>query len=172
MKSTGEVMGIDPKFGIAFAKSQIAAGNAWAPRGRVFVSVNNHDKRDIVGIAKRLSGLGFTLTATHGTASVLRTSGLEVEELPKVQEGARPNVVDRMKNGDIAFLINTPSGRRFRPFEVSIRSMAVRLGIPLVTTLSGASAVVLGLEEMARGPMGVRSLQEYQRDLLAATKAE
>jgi carbamoyl-phosphate synthase large subunit len=170
MKSTGEVMGIDPKFGVAFAKSQIAAGNAWAPRGRVFVSVNNHDKRDIVGIAKRLSGLGFTLTATHGTAAVLRTAGLEVEELPKVQEGARPNVVDRMKNGDIAFLINTPSGRRYRPFEVSIRGMAVRLGIPLVTTLSGAAAVVLGLEEMARGPLGVRSLQEYQNDLALAAK--
>ncbi len=168
MKSTGEVMGIDPKFGVAFAKSQIAAGNAWAPRGRVFVSVNNHDKRDIVGIAKRLVGLGFTLTATHGTAAVLRTSGLEVEELPKVQEGARPNVVDRMKNGDIAFLINTPSGRRYRPFEVTIRATAVRLGVPLVTTLSGAAAVVLGLEEMARGPLGVRSLQEYQNDLVAS----
>jgi carbamoyl-phosphate synthase large subunit len=166
MKSTGEVMGIDSKFGVAFAKSQIAAGNAWASKGRVFVSVNNHDKRDIVGIAKRLAGLGFTLTATHGTAAVLRTSGLEVEELPKVQEGARPNVVDRMKNGDIAFLINTPSGRRFRPFEVSIRATAVRLGVPFVTTLSGAAAVVLGLEEMARGPLGVRSLQEYQADLV------
>jgi carbamoyl-phosphate synthase large subunit len=168
MKSTGEVMGIDKKFGVAFAKSQIAAGNAWAPRGRVFISVNNHDKRDIVGIAKRLTGLGFTITATHGTAAVLRTSGLEIEELPKVQEGARPNVVDRMKNGDIAFLINTPSGRRYRPFEVSIRSTAVRLGIPLVTTLSGAAAVVLGLEEVARGPLGVRTLQEYQADLATA----
>jgi carbamoyl-phosphate synthase large subunit len=167
MKSTGEVMGIDQKFGVAFAKSQIAAGNAWASKGRVFISVNNRDKRDIVGIAKRLAGLGFTLTATHGTAAVLRTSGLEVEELPKVQEGARPNVVDRMKNGDIAFLINTPSGRRYRPFEVTIRATAVRLGVPLVTTLSGAAAVVLGLEEMAQGPLGVRSLQEYQNDLIA-----
>jgi carbamoyl-phosphate synthase large subunit len=168
MKSTGEVMGIDKKFGVAFAKSQIAAGNAWAPRGRVFISVNNHDKRDIVGIAKRLTGLGFTITATHGTAAVLRTSGLEIDELAKVQEGARPNIVDRMKNGDIAFLINTPSGRRYRPFEVSIRSTAVRLGIPLVTTLSGAAAVVLGLEEVARGPLGVRTLQEYQADLATA----
>jgi len=169
MKSTGEVMGVDPKFGIAFAKSQIAAGNAWASRGRVFVSVNNRDKRDIVSIAKRLEGLGFSLVATHGTAAVLKTSGLEVEELPKVQEGARPNIVDRMKNGEIAFLINTPSGRHCRPFEVSIRATAVRLGVPLVTTLSGAAAVVLGLEETARGRMDVRSLQDYQRDLAAAT---
>ena len=169
MKSTGEVMGIDRSFGVAFAKSQIAAGNAWAPRGRVFVSVNNYDKREIVSIAKRLVGLGFSLVGTHGTASVLRNAGLEVEELPKVQEGTRPNIVDRMKNGEIAFLINTPSGRHCRPFEISIRASAVRLGIPLVTTLSGAAAVVLGLEEMARGALDVRSLQDYQRDLAAAT---
>ena len=167
MKSTGEVMGIDRSFGVAFAKSQIAAGNAWAPCGKVFVSVNNHDKRDIISIAKRLDGLGFSLVATHGTAAVLRTSGLEVEELAKVQEGTRPNIVDRMKNEEIAFLINTPSGRHCRPFEVSIRATAVRLGIPLVTTLSGAGVVVLGLEEMARGALDVRSLQEYQRDLAA-----
>jgi carbamoyl-phosphate synthase large subunit len=167
MKSTGEVMGIDRSFGIAFAKSQMAAGNAWAPRGKVFVSVNNHDKRDIISIAKRLDGLGLALVATHGTASVLRTSGLEVEELPKVQEGTRPNILDRMKNGEIAFLINTPSGRHCRPFEISIRATAVRLGVPLVTTLSGAAAVVLGLEEMARGALDVRSLQEYQQDLAA-----
>jgi carbamoyl-phosphate synthase large subunit len=168
MKSTGEVMGIDAKFGIAFAKSQIAAGNVWAQRGKVFVSVNNRDKRNIISIVKRLSGLGFSLVATHGTATVLRTNGMDVEELPKVQEGARPNIVDRMKNGEIAFLINTPSGRHCRPFEVSIRATAVRLGVPLVTTLSGAAAVVLGLEEMAHGPMNVRSLQEFQSDLAAA----
>jgi len=168
MKSTGEVMGIDSKFGIAFAKSQIAAGNVWAQRGKVFVSVNNRDKRNIISIAKRLSGLGFSLVATHGTATVLRTNGMDVEELPKVQEGARPNIVDRMKNGEIAFLINTPSGRHCRPFEVSIRATAVRLGVPLVTTLSGAAAVVLGLEEMAHGPMNVRSLQEFQSDLAAS----
>jgi len=171
MKSTGEVMGLDSKFGIAFAKSQIAAGNAWASRGKVFVSVNNRDKRDIISIAKRLTGMGFSLVATHGTATVLRTSGMDVEELPKVQEGARPNIVDRMKNGEIAFLINTPSGRHCRPFEVSIRATAVRLGVPLVTTLSGAAAVVLGLEEMGHGPMNVRSLQEYQRDLADAPGA-
>ena len=168
MKSTGEVMGIDPNLGIAFAKSQIAAGNAWASKGKVFVSVNNRDKRNIISIAKRLAGLGFSLVATHGTGSVLRRSGLEVEELPKVQEGTRPNIVDRMKNGEIAFLINTPSGRHCRPFEVSIRATAVRLGVPLVTTLSGAAAVVLGLEEMAHGPMNVRSLQEFQSDLAAS----
>ena len=168
MKSTGEVMGIDSKFGIAFAKSQIAAGNAWASRGKVFISVNNRDKRNIVSIAKRLAGLGCSLVATHGTASVLRNNGMDVEELPKVQEGARPNIVDRMKNGEIAFLINTPSGRHCRPFEVSIRATAVRLGVPLVTTLSGAAAVVLGLEEMGHGPMNVRSLQEFQHDLAGA----
>jgi len=168
MKSTGEVMGIDRSFGVAFAKSQIAAGNVWAPRGKVFVSVNNQDKREIISIAKRLAVLGFSLLATHGTAAVLRMSGLEVEELPKVQEGARPNIVDRMKNHEIEFLINTPSGYARRADEVSIRANAVRLGVPLVTTLSGAAAVVLGLEEMARGALDVRSIQEYHQDLAAA----
>jgi carbamoyl-phosphate synthase large subunit len=123
-----------------------------------------------VSIAKRLSGLGFSIVATHGTAAVLKTSGLEIEELPKVQEGTRPNILDRMKNGEIAFLINTPSGRHCRPFEVSIRATAVRLGVPLVTTLSGASAVVLGLEETSRGDLSVRSLQDYQRELAPATR--
>jgi carbamoyl-phosphate synthase large subunit len=168
MKSTGEVMGLDPKFGVAFAKSQIAAGNAWAQRGKVFISVNNRDKRNIISIAKRLAGMGFSLVATHGTATVLRTNGMDVEELPKVQEGARPNIVDRMKNHEIEFLINTPSGYARRADEVSIRANAVRLGVPLVTTLSGAAAVVLGLEEMARGALDVRSIQEYHQDLAAA----
>ena len=169
MRSTGEVMGVDSKFGVAFAKGQIAAGNSMASRGKVFVSVNNHDKRQIVSIAKRLVGLGFALLATSGTASVLRRNGLDVDELPKVQEGSRPNILDRMKNQEIAFLINTPSGRHCRPAEISIRGAAVRLGVPLVTTLSGASAMVLGLEEMARGPLGVRSLQDYHRDLVGAS---
>jgi len=163
MKSTGEVMGIDDNFGLAFAKSMIAAGNALASKGKVFLSVNSRDKRDIISIAKRLVALGFTLAATRGTASVLRMSGLEVEELPKVQEAQRPNILDRMKNSEVAFLINTPSGRHCRPVEVSIRGTAVRLGVPLVTTMSGAAAVVLGLEEMAKGPMRVRCLQEYHR---------
>ncbi|HUX02707.1 MAG TPA: carbamoyl-phosphate synthase large subunit [Phycisphaerae bacterium] len=168
MKSTGEVMGIDAKFGVAFAKSQLAAGNPLATQGKVFLSVNNRDKRNIVSVAKRLAGLGFALAATSGTAAVLSTSGLEVQQLPKVQEGSRPNVIDLMKNGEITLLVNTPSGRAYRPDEVSIRAMAVRLGVPLVTTLSGASALVLGLEESARGGMGVRSLQTYHRDLASA----
>ncbi|MGB2797475.1 MAG: hypothetical protein WBD75_06180 [Phycisphaerae bacterium] len=99
---------------------------------------------------------------------MLSTSGLEVQQLPKVQEGSRPNVIDLMKNGEVAFLVNTPSGRAYRPDEVSIRATAVRLGVPLVTTLSGASALAVGLEELARGPLGVRSLQAYHRDLARA----
>ncbi|HET6442449.1 MAG TPA: carbamoyl-phosphate synthase large subunit [Phycisphaerae bacterium] len=168
MKSTGEVMGVDAKFGAAFAKSQIAAGNPLGASGKVFISVNDRDKRNIISIAKRLSGLGFALAATSGTAAVLRTSGLEVQQLPKVQEGSRPNVIDLMKNGEVAFLVNTPSGQTYRPDEVSIRAAAVCLGVPLVTTLSGAGALVVGLEELARGPLGVRSLQDYHRDLAQA----
>ncbi len=172
MKSTGEVMGLGEEFGVAFAKSQIAAGNilGLARGGRVFVSVNNRDKRAIVGIAKRLTALGFSLVATAGTASVLRRNGMEADELPKVQEGARPNILDQMRDNKVKFLVNTPSGRHCRDAEVSIRSMAVRLGIPLVTTISGANAFVLGLEELAGGRLGVRSLQEYHRNLGATPR--
>jgi carbamoyl-phosphate synthase large subunit len=172
MKSTGEVMGLGEMFGAAFAKSQIAVGNILdlTRGGRVFVSVNNRDKRAVVSIAKRLTALGFSLVATSGTASVLRRNGMEANELPKVQEGARPNILDQMRDSKVEFLINTPSGRHCRDAEVSIRSMAVRLGIPLVTTISGANAFVLGLEELTRGRLGVRSLQEYHRSLSAASQ--
>jgi len=161
MRSTGEVMGIDETFAMAFAKSQLATGLNLARRGKVFVSVSNRDKRDIISVAKRLRGLGFSIVSTEGTAAVLRRNSIEAEALPKVQEGRRPNVLDLMKNNELAFIINTPSGRVSRPDEISIRAQAVIRNVPLVTTISGANALVGGIEELSRSQLRVRALQDY-----------
>ncbi len=166
MKSTGEVMGIDTDFGVAFAKSQIGAGMLMPTRGRVFISVMNKDKRSIVFVAKKLVDLGFEVTATKGTAKVLANNGIPVETIFKVGEG-RPNIVDRIKNGDIQLVINTPSGKKPKADEVAIRSQSVAHNIPCVTTLSGAQAVVNGIESLLKRTVSVRSIQEYHQKIIA-----
>ncbi len=160
MKSTGEVMGIDTDFGIAFAKSQIAAGTQMPLQGRVFISVMNKDKRPSVFVAKKLVDLGFEIVATKGTAKVLLNNGIPVQTVFKVGEG-RPDIVDRMKNGEIDLVINTPSGKKPKADETAIRSQAVAHNIPCITTLSGASAAVNGIESLKKRGMSVRSIQEY-----------
>lgn len=167
MKSTGEVMGIDKEFGLAFAKSQIGAGNQIPLKGRVFLSVMNRDKRTIVFVAKKLVDLGFELVATKGTAKVLLNNGLPVETVFKVGEG-RPDIVDRMKNGEIQLVINTPSGKKPKADEVAIRSQAVAHNIPCVTTLSGAEAVVNGIEAFLKKGISVKSIQEFHREVLSS----
>jgi carbamoyl-phosphate synthase large subunit len=167
MKSTGEVMGIDTDFGMAFAKSQIAAGGNIPLKGRVFISVMNKDKRSIVFLAKKLVDLGFEVVATKGTAKVLANNGIPVETVFKVGEG-RPDIVDQIKNGKIHLVINTPSGKKPKADEVAIRSQSTAHNIPCVTTLSGAEAVVNGIESLRRG-MSVRSVQEYHREILSAS---
>ena len=162
MKSTGEVMGIDTDFGIAFAKSQMAAGVRIPLRGRVFISVMNKDKRAMVFIAKKLIDLGFEIASTSGTAKVLLNNGISLQTVNKVGEG-RPDIVDRMKNGEIDLVINTPSGKKPRLDEVAIRTQAVTQNIPCITTLSGASAVVNGIESLLKKEILVRSIQEYHR---------
>ncbi|MDO9350669.1 MAG: carbamoyl-phosphate synthase large subunit, partial [Deltaproteobacteria bacterium] len=149
MKSTGEVMGIDTDFGVAFAKSQISAGTSIPLKGRVFISVMNKDKRSIVFVAKKLVDLGFELVATKGTAKVLANNGIQVQTVFKVGEG-RPDIVDRMKNGEVQLVINTPSGKKPKVDEVAIRSQAVAHNIPIITTLSGAEAVVNGIESLLK----------------------
>jgi len=167
MKSTGEVMGIDTDFGVAFAKSQIAAGTSIPLKGRVFISVMNKDKRPIVFVAKKLVDLGFELVATKGTAKVLMNNGIPVQSVYKVGEG-RPDIVDRMKNREIQMVINTPSGKKPKVDEVAIRSQAVAHNIPIITTLSGAEAVVNGIESLLKKGMSVNSIQEYHRNILVA----
>ncbi len=160
MKSTGEVMGIDPVFGMAFAKSQLAAGQRLPRRGKVFVSLKNKDKRPMIFIVKALSDLGFRICATDGTARMLRMNGIEAERIRKVSEG-HPNVVDLMRQGEVELIINTPSSRSPRRDEVAIRSNAVARGIPLITTVSGASATVNAIQMLLTGEIRVRALQDY-----------
>ena len=162
MKSTGEVMGIDMDFGVAFAKSQIAAGYNIPLSGRVFLSVMNKDKRSIVFVAKKLADLGFEIIATKGTAKVLANNGISVQTVFKVGEG-RPDIVDQIKNGDIDLVINTPSGKKPKADEVAIRSQSVIHNIPCITTLSGASAAVNGIESLLKRKVSVSSIQEYHQ---------
>jgi carbamoyl-phosphate synthase large subunit len=123
----------------------------------------NKDKRSIVFLAKKLVDLGFEVMATKGTAKVLANNGIPVQTIFKVGEG-RPDIVDQMKNGEIHLVINTPSGKKPKADEVAIRSQSVAHNIPCVTTLSGAEAVVNGIESLRRG-MSVRSVQEYHRNI-------
>ena len=160
MKSTGEVMGIDTTYGIAFGKAQFGAGQKLPQKGKVFISVKNRDKRSIIFIAKKLWELGFRIVATRGTAKALIQNGIPVELIFKVGEG-RPNVVDLIKNREIALIINTPSGRKPKRDQVSIRSEAVAHNIPLVTTISGAAASVNGIDALMKEELQVQSLQEY-----------
>jgi carbamoyl-phosphate synthase large subunit len=164
MKSTGEVMGIDHDFGIAFAKSQMAAGLNIPMNGRVFISVMNKDKRAIIFIAKKLSDLGFNVVATKGTAKVLANNGIPVQTVFKVGEG-RPDIVDRIKNEEIDLVINTPSGKKPKADEVAIRSQSVVHNIPCITTLSGAQAAVNGIESLLKRGMSVCSIQEYHQGI-------
>jgi carbamoyl-phosphate synthase large subunit len=162
MKSTGEVMGIDQDFGLAFIKSQLGAGLNIPLKGRVFISVMNKDKRSMVFIAKKLVDFGFEIVATKGTAKVLVNNGIAVQSVFKVGEG-RPDIVDRIKNGEIHLVINTPSGKKPKADEVAIRSQSVAHNIPCITTLSGASAVVNGIESLLKRGVTVKSIQEYHQ---------
>jgi len=160
MKSTGEVMGISRRFGYAFAKAQMACGLSLPTSGRVFLSVNDNDKEEVVPIAAGLAELGFRLVATSGTAERLERAGLPVEVVFKVNEG-RPNVVDRVLNGDIALVLNTPLGRESHFDEVAIRKTATAHGVPCITTLSGGAAAVEGIRALQQEALEVSSLQEF-----------
>ncbi len=160
MKSTGEVMGIDASFGMAFYKSQIAAGQALPKKGKVFISVRNQDKRNIVFIAKKLEDMGFEIIATKGTYKALRSNNIKAEMAGKIGEG-NAKILDYIKNGSINLIINTPSGQKSQSDSKPIRSAAVMRGIPCITTISGAQAAVSGIEATLENDFKVKSLQEY-----------
>ena len=164
MKSTGEVMGIDKDFGLAFAKSQIAAGSVLPLKGNVFISVKDRDKRSIAFIAKRLIDLGFKIFATKETGRALSSSGIDVVKVLKVSEG-RPNIVDLLKNKEIQLLINTPSGKKTKTDHISIRAVAVMNNIPIITTIQGAQAAVNGIESLIKKKVSVASMQEYHKNI-------
>jgi len=160
MRSTGEVMGLDADLGIAYAKSQMAAGGPLPLSGRVFISVSDAHKQHVAGVAKLFADLGFELISTGGTASVIEKAGLKVARVHKLSEG-RPNAVDLLKNREIQLVVNTPAGQTPREDEIKIRTTAVYTGTPIMTTLSGAKAAALGIAALKRGGYGVKPIQEY-----------
>src|SRR5262249_25613805 len=140
-RSTGEVMGIDDSFPMAFAKSQMAAYSALPTGGTIFISVADRDKAEVVPIGRALAKLGYRLFSTRGTAKALGDAGIAVQEIPKIQEG-RPNLIDYMKNDQVDLVINTPSGKGARTDEGKIRAAAVAHGVTCITTLAAAQAAV------------------------------
>jgi carbamoyl-phosphate synthase large subunit len=161
MKSTGEVMGVGETFAEAFVKSQLAAGIRLPAAGKVFISVRNADKPKVLEIARALAGLGFSLIATRGTAAYLTERGLAVETVNKVAEG-RPHIVDMIKNGDIVMVVNTTDERRSSVQDsYSIRRSALQARITYYTTVAGARAACLGMQQM-------RELRAYSVQTLHA----
>jgi carbamoyl-phosphate synthase large subunit len=160
MHSTGEVMGIGETFGEAYGKAMMGAGLSLPRCGTAFLSVNDTDKGYAVIIARKLARLGFEIMATLGTAARLSEVGLKVETVFKVNEG-RPNIVDHIKQGDVALVINTPLGRTSHFDEQAIRRAALQYNVPCVTTITGAQAIVEALGAFgANDGVKVRSLQE------------
>jgi carbamoyl-phosphate synthase large subunit len=160
MKSTGEVMGMDIDLGLAYAKSQMAAPPPLPKKGKVFVSVKDADKEAVIPVAREFVKLGFEIISTSGTADALTKGKIKVTKVFKIHEG-RPNVLDRIKNGDITFIINTPSGKIPREHEVVIRNAALAAKIPIMTTVRAALASANGIRSLQKRKVQVRSLQEY-----------
>ena len=168
MRSTGEVMGMDASFGMAFAKASAAAGRELPTSGRVFLTVKDEDKRQAIMVARSLADLGFELVATEGTWRSLTQHGISCERINKVHEG-RPHVVDLIKSGDINLIINTPLGKMTRWDDGMIRSESYQADIPCLTTMSAAMAALEGIQALTAGVMEVESLQERFPAKTAAT---
>jgi len=160
MRSTGEVMGVADNFGEAFAKAQLAAGQALPAKGTVFISVNQRDKPQVAEVARKFVDMGFKIVATHGTAETLEAAGMRVERVYKVKEG-RPNVVDLIKGDRIQLIVNTPqSGEEPWFDEKAIRRAAISSRIPTITTLSAARAVVEAIPVLQERVVSVFNLQQ------------
>ncbi len=159
MRSTGEVMGWDRSFPRAFLKAQMGAGTTLPDSGLIFISVRDADKTEALAEAARdLTAMGFTLVATRGTAEFLRGAGVETELVNKVYEG-RPNIVDRLKNDEIAMVLNTTEGTQAIADSREIRAVALNDKIPYFTTAAGSIAAVAAIKSRGDGEVGVRSLQ-------------
>jgi carbamoyl-phosphate synthase large subunit len=160
MRSTGEVMGLDFDFSIAFAKSQIGGGSQLPKKGTVFVSVKDADKPRILDSMKSLAALGFQIIATSGTLRFLRENGIPAEKVNKVLEG-RPHIVDAIKNGGVQLVFNTTEGAQALTDSRSLRRAALLHKVPYYTTLSGAVAAAQGIKAYLGGDLEVRALQSY-----------
>ncbi|HYD70542.1 MAG TPA: carbamoyl phosphate synthase large subunit, partial [Azospirillum sp.] len=160
MKSTGEVMGLDHNFALAFAKSQLGAGTQLPKEGTVFISVKDRDKASLVPIAQKLHGMGFRLIGTTGTADHLRAAGLPVERINKVVEG-QPHIVDSMINGEVHLVLNTTEGAQALADSFSLRRTALTYNVPYYTTVAGARAAVEAIAALRNGSLEVAPLQSY-----------
>lgn len=161
MKSTGEVMGIDTDFGVSVHKAQLGAGVRLPVEGTVFVSVNDRDKEGVVDVARRLEASSFKIVATQGTQRFLSEQGIKAERIFKIREG-RPHILDKIKNDEIALMINTPAGEKTLSDDHQIRQAAVQYGVPYTTTLAGARASLSAIESLKKDPtIRIRSLQEF-----------
>ena len=160
MKSTGEVMGGSSSFGVAYAKAQLSVGQRLPQEGTAFVSVNNDDKANLLPIARDLSDLGFRLLASRGTAAYLRSYGLDVDVVFKVNEG-RPNIADEIVNKKIDLVVNTPLGKESFFDDRAVRRAAMMHQVPCITTLTGAAAAVSAIRAMRQEGVAVRALQDY-----------
>src|SRR5579872_6763689 len=170
MKSTGEVMGSSRSFGEAYAKALLGAGTTLPLRGTAFISVNDNDKRPVVvTLAKDLAALGFKIAATSGTREFLEKNGVSAQLAFKVHENERPNVLDRMINGEITLIINTPLGRKSYYDDTYIRRTALQHGIACMTTLSAAAACVEGIRSLREGLHTIETLQEQHATLFSSS---
>jgi carbamoyl-phosphate synthase large subunit len=161
MKSTGEVMGIDDSFGLAFAKAQLGGGMRLPREGRVFISVRDEDKAAVTPVAQKLHRIGFEIIATRGTAAYFEARGIPVEAVNKVQDGS-PHIGDRIKDGDIAMVINTPTDAHSQADSYYIRRCALDYQVPYFTTIAGAEAAAEGIEYLKQREFKVKALQEYE----------
>ncbi len=170
MRSTGEVMGISDSFGSAFAKAQLSASNELPLTGTILLTVTDSDKASVTPIARRFHEMGFTLMGTGGTARYLRARGIPVQQVLKVHEG-RPNCFDMIVNGTVQLLVNTPVGKHAQRDDYTLRQAAIRHHVAYTTTLSAASAASDAILSLRSRPPSVRSLQEWQQDILADVEA-
>jgi carbamoyl-phosphate synthase large subunit len=161
MKSTGEVMGIDSSFGLAFAKAQLGGGMRLPSEGKVFISVRDEDKENVAGVAKKLHRVGFQIVATRGTAAHFEARGVPSEVVKKVQDGS-PHIADSIKAGEIAMVINTPTDAHSQAASYYIRRCALDYQVPYYTTIAGAEAAAEGIEFLKQGDFDVQALQDYE----------
>ena len=165
MRSTGEVLGMAPTFGLAYFKAQEATQAPLPLEGTVFISLTDNDKPYILEAARKFQELGFRIKATSGTCTFLRQNGIKAELSYKVHEPQRPNIVDEIKSREIQLIINTPIGRMSATDDAYIRKAAIKYRIPYLTTTAAARASVVGIAEHRSGGAGVKSLQDYHRDI-------
>ncbi len=166
MRSTGEVLGMAPSFGLAYFKSQEAALSALPQRGTVFISVTNKDKPAILNTAREFQKLGFRIKATDGTHQFLSDHGVKAELSYKIHEHQRPNIADEIKSREIDLIVNTPAGKMSAQDDAYIRKAAIKYKVPYLTTTAAAHAAVLGIAEYRAGKAAVKSLQAYHHDIV------